>query len=95
MKPDDEVCLCFHITKRKIVNFIRVEKPKVVSQVAECGGAGTGCGWCRKYIGTLFQQGTDDSNDADDLTPESYAAQRSKYVRDGGGTPPPGATPVE
>lgn len=95
MKPDDEVCLCFHITKRKIVNFIRVEKPKVVSQVAECGGAGTGCGWCRKYIGTLFDQRLDDASDASDPSPESYAAARSQYVRDGGGTPPPGATPVE
>ena len=95
MKPDDEVCLCYHVTKRKIVNFIRVEKPKVVSQVAECGGAGTGCGWCRKYIGTLFDQRLDNLADADDPTPESYAADRSQYVRDGGGTPPPGATPVE
>ena len=94
MKPDDEVCLCFHISKRKIVNFIRIEKPKVVSQVAECGGAGTGCGWCRKYIGTLFDQRLDDAT-GDDPTPESYAAERSQYVRDGGGTPPPGATPVE
>ena len=25
---------------------------------------------------------------------EDYARQRSKYVRAGGGTPPPGATPV-
>ena len=51
MKPDDEVCLCFHITKRKIVNFIRVEKPKVVSQVAECGGAGTGYGIAATKVG--------------------------------------------
>ncbi len=93
MKPDDEVCLCYHVTKRKIVNFIRVEKPKVVSQVADCGGAGTGCGWCRTYIGTLFDQRHGEL--ADDPTPESYAADRSQYVRDGGGTPPPGATPVE
>ena len=94
MKPDDEVCLCFHITKRKIVNFICVERPKVVSQVSECGGAGTGCGWCRKYIGTLFDQSLDPTA-SDDLTSEEYAAARSQYVRDGGGTPPPGATPVE
>ena len=94
MKPDDQVCLCFHITKRKIVNFIRIEKPKVVSQVSECGGAGTGCGWCRKYIGTLFTQSLDPTA-SDSLTPEQYAAGRSQYVRDGGGTPPPGATPIE
>jgi NAD(P)H-nitrite reductase large subunit len=99
MKPDDEVCLCFHVSKRKIVNFIRVERPKVVSQVAECGGAGTGCGWCRAYIGTLFTQsldaGTLDAMASDDLSPADYAAQRSRYVRAGGGTPPPGATPID
>ena len=28
MELDDELCLCFHVTKRKVVNYIRVEKPK-------------------------------------------------------------------
>ena len=27
MDLDDELCLCFHVTKRKVVNFIRLEKP--------------------------------------------------------------------
>ncbi len=91
MELDDELCLCFHITKRKVVNFIRIEKPRRAGQLSECFGAGTGCGWCRPYLKTLFEQG---AGEAELPTPEQYAQQRSKYVRDGGGTPPPGATPV-
>ena len=26
MELDDELCLCFHVTKRKVINYIRVEK---------------------------------------------------------------------
>ena len=50
MKLDDELCLCFHVTKRKVVTFIRLEKPARASQLSECYGAGTGCGWCRPFL---------------------------------------------
>jgi NAD(P)H-nitrite reductase large subunit len=93
---DDELCLCFHVTKRKVVNFIRVEKPKRAAQLSECFGAGTGCGWCRPYLRKLFEQAVEGGVTNVDLpTAEDYAHQRSKYVREGGGTPPPGATPIE
>ena len=39
MDPNDELCLCFHVTQRKVVNFIRIEKPKRVGQLSECFGA--------------------------------------------------------
>lgn len=54
MNPDDPVCLCFHVTRRKVVRFIRVEKPRRASQLSECFGAGTGCGWCRPYLQRLM-----------------------------------------
>jgi bacterioferritin-associated ferredoxin len=95
MQLDDELCLCFHVTKRKVVNFLRVEKPRRESQLAECFGAGTGCGWCRPFLRKLFEQAAAGGQiDADLPTPEDYARQRSQYVREGGGTPPPGATPI-
>lgn len=56
MKPDNELCLCFHVTKRKVINFLKVEKPSRASQLSQCGGAGTGCGWCRPFLEKLFQQ---------------------------------------
>ena len=56
MNPDDPVCLCFHVTRRKVVNFIRIEKPRRPSQLSQCFGAGTGCGWCRPYVERLLAE---------------------------------------
>lgn len=95
MNLDDEVCLCFHVTKRKVLNFLRVEKPRRPGQLSECFGAGTGCGWCRSYLERLFQQAVEGGTILqDDPTPEEYARRRARYIRGGGGTPPPGATPI-
>ena len=96
MELNDEVCLCFHVSKRKIVNFIRVEKPRRVSQIAECFGAGTGCGWCRPYLQKFFDAAVGGGDTVpDEPTKEDYARSRARYIREGGGTPPPGATPIE
>lgn len=96
MELDDEVCLCFHVTKRKVLNFLRVQKPRRAGQLSECFGAGTGCGWCRAYLCRLFREATAGGPaDQQDLTPEDYARQRARYIRAGGGTPPPGATPID
>jgi bacterioferritin-associated ferredoxin len=94
MELDDEVCLCFHVTKRKLLNYIRVEKPRRAGQLADCFGAGTGCGWCRAYLRRMFEQ-RDAPAAVPDIDPQQHAQGRSAYVRSGGGTPPPGATPIE
>ena len=96
MELDDELCLCFHVTKRKVINFIRVEKPLRAAQLSECFGAGTGCGWCRPFLQRLFEQAAG-SHLAEGELPcaDEYALGRRHYVRAGGGTPPPGATPIE
>lgn len=96
MQLDDKVCLCFHVSKRKLVNYIRIEQPRRAAQLADCFGAGTGCGWCRDYLTRLFnaaQSGTSEFSDEPDS--DQYAQQRTRYVLQGGGTPPPGATPVD
>ena len=106
MNLDDPVCYCFHVSRRKLVNWVRQNGPKVPSQLSMCGGAGTGCGWCIPFLKQIFRQGTggagsgcgscqatpDDTLDA--LTPEEYAALRADYVKAGNGTPPPGAEPL-
>lgn len=94
MKLDDQVCYCFHVSKRKILNFLRVHRPRRASQLSECGGAGTGCGWCVPYLRKYFeayQSGTEAGDDAQ--TADAYAAGRAEYIRAGKGTPPPGAEP--
>ncbi|MEC8508376.1 MAG: (2Fe-2S)-binding protein, partial [Planctomycetota bacterium] len=50
MELDDKLCLCFHVTKRKVVNFLKVNRVRRASQLSECYGAGTGCGWCRPFL---------------------------------------------
>ena len=96
MQPDDKICYCFHISKRKILNYIRIHEPRVASQISECGGAGTGCGWCVPFLKKYFEEARRGRLEApDDLTPSEYARRRAAYIRAGHGTPPPGATPTE
>jgi len=92
MNPDDPVCLCFHVSRRKVVNFIRVEKPRRASQLSECFGAGTGCGWCRPYLERIMIAEAGGLAD-ETVSSADYARQRAEYVRNGGGTPPLGAEP--
>ncbi len=97
MSPDDELCLCFHVTWRKVIRFVQVNRIRVPSQVSECQSAGTGCGWCRKAIVRLVEELQEDSPDAEHLeswlTSEfpssvSYRSGRAKHIKDGQGTPP-------
>ena len=95
MKLDDELCLCFHVTRRKVVNYLRVEKPQKAAQLSDCFGAGTGCGWCRPFLQKLFEQAQEGNREGLALpTAEEFAKRRSHYVQQGGGTPPCGATPI-
>ena len=104
MELDEELCLCFHVTKRKVLNYLRVERPSRAGQLSDCFGAGTGCGWCRSYLCRLFDEARLEAGRLDaerqgsgrlDAEPTSadYARARAQYIRAGGGTPPPGATP--
>ncbi len=96
MNLDDEICYCFHVSRRKLVNFARHNLPKVPSQMSECGGAGTGCGWCIPFLKQIFGQEmrSETGDPLEQLTPKEYACQRADYVRAGKGTPAAGATPL-
>lgn len=93
MELDDQVCLCFHVTKRKILNYIRIHQPRVPSQIADCGGAGTGCGWCIPFLKRYHEQAQGKTIEGDVISAEEYARGRGEYIHSGKGTPPPGATP--
>ena len=94
MNLDDKVCYCFHVTRRKLVNWSRMHEPKVASQLSMCGGAGTGCGWCIPFLKQIFKQATESDSEIDTLSVEEYAARRAEYVNSGKGKPPPGAEPL-
>lgn len=88
MKPDEDLCLCFHVTRRKVENYLRVERPQAPSQLADCYGAGTGCGWCRPILKKLFEAHRAQA-EADLPDAEQHAEGRGEHIRSGAGTPPP------
>jgi bacterioferritin-associated ferredoxin len=84
MGPDDHVCLCFRVSKRKILTYLRREAPPVASLISECLGAGTGCGWCVPYLKHLHQQHADGNPEPDiGGSAEDYAAGRADYKASG------------
>ncbi|MCD0460726.1 (2Fe-2S)-binding protein [Roseiconus lacunae] len=74
---DQQICLCFRVSRRKLEKFIRTTQPKAASQLSECYGAGTGCGWCRPFLKRLWQA-QEPSNESLP-SPEQYAQQRASY----------------
>ncbi len=94
MQPDDKLCYCFHVSQRKVHNFLRIHRPLVASQISECGGAGTGCGWCVPFLKKMFDAAKADQVASIEETPEQYARDRAAYVLSGKGNPPASAEPV-
>lgn len=94
MQPDDELCLCFHVTVRKVRNWLRIHRPQRPGQISDCFGAGTGCGWCRPYLERLFHEaaleapnaGTSPGDQADQLSglpdPDEYRKNRKLWIRE-------------
>lgn len=90
MKPDDKICYCYHVSLRKLVHYARRERPAKASQMSNCLGAGTGCGWCIPILTKIHQrfassEGADDSafSEIQDLptTAEAYAEARQAYLK--------------
>lgn len=79
MDPDDEVCLCFHVSLRKIRAFLAREDPPVASLISECLGAGTGCMWCVPFLRHLHRQHRAGVEPNLNVSPEEYARTRLVY----------------
>jgi len=83
MDLDHQLCYCYHITKRKIVNFVKQTRPKRASQISECFEAGSGCGWCIPFLIKIHQKIVGgEAVEEDDLSPEEYASLRLQYHKD-------------
>lgn len=82
MNDDDDLCLCFHVTRRKVIQYIRVRRPRRASELSQCYGAGTGCGWCRPFLARLLERETSKASDQDNEalpSPPEFARQRAAY----------------
>ncbi|MCO8125571.1 (2Fe-2S)-binding protein [Stieleria sp. TO1_6] len=80
MDEDQPVCLCFDVSRRKVIQFIRTQKPTTASQLSECFGAGTGCGWCRPYLKQLWASHHPESETLPDAA--DYADGRRRHRRE-------------
>lgn len=90
MKLDDRICYCFHVPLRKLINFARRTRPVRASQMSECLGAGTGCGWCipilkKIHIECAREQAFEDGQSVVGLpeSAEEYAEARQTYLKSG------------
>lgn len=95
MKPDDTICHCHHVSLGKLWHFARRVGPSRPSQMSECLGAGTGCGWCIPILKRIHQEAGASPPDASgehqaalpdhltELAPEAYAQQRRQYIDSG------------
>ena len=81
MNLDDDICYCYHVPMRKLINFARRTRPKQASRMTECLGAGTGCGWCIPFLMKIAED--PDRFDLADMAPEEYAARRQSYRQPG------------
>lgn len=83
MDPDDHVCLCFHVSLRKIRTYLQVENPPVASLISECLSAGTGCMWCVPFLKHLHAQHQRGEQPDLKISPERYAKERIKFHASG------------
>jgi bacterioferritin-associated ferredoxin len=77
--PDDDVCLCFHVSLRKIRGYLARENPPVASLISECLSAGTGCMWCVPFLKHLHAQHKRGEEPDMRLSPEQYIKARAEY----------------
>jgi bacterioferritin-associated ferredoxin len=82
MNPDDEVCLCFHVSLRKIRAYLQRENPPVASLISECLSAGTGCQWCVPFLRHLHAEHRRGNTPDLRVSPEQYATDRLVYHKD-------------
>jgi NAD(P)H-nitrite reductase large subunit len=84
MRPDDKICYCYNVSLRKLVNFARQRPLRRPSQMSDCLGAGTGCGWCIPVLKRIFEAAADpagaDTEPRIEGESEDYAARRQDYI---------------
>ena len=88
MDLDDEVCYCYHVSLRKLVSFARRAPLEHASQLSDCLGAGTGCGWCIPVLKKIHEQVKSDGDKGRSAKPlpqtaQEYAAARKAYLQSG------------
>ena len=79
MRDDDELCICFHVRRGKIVRYVKRERPRVVSLISHCLSAGTGCGWCIPFLERIHEDVMAGREPTEELSAEEYKRRRKEY----------------
>jgi bacterioferritin-associated ferredoxin len=88
MRPEDKICYCYNVPFHKLWHFARRQRPCRASQMSDCLGAGTGCGWCIPFLKKIHAESLQADGVEDrppesliPLTPEEYADRRTSYIQ--------------
>jgi NAD(P)H-nitrite reductase large subunit len=83
MGPNDKICYCYNVPYRKLWSYACREHLQRASQMSECLGAGTGCGWCIPVLKRIFEtaQQHNDQGVTIEMTAEEYAQRRQSYIK--------------
>ena len=83
MTPDDNICYCYHVSRRKLESFAARIRPVRPSQMSDCLGAGTGCGWCIPFLVKLHREIVgDEIVEGADISGEEYERLRLDYLKE-------------
>jgi len=75
----NEICICFRVSRDKVIRYIRRERPRVVSLVSECLSAGTGCGWCIPFLEQLHEDVMAGRDPGPPMSGAEYMQRRAAY----------------
>ncbi len=79
MNLDDNICYCYQVSLRKLLNFARRRQSLHASEMAECLGAGTGCGWCVPTLEKIVAAVRAGQELELLIAPAQYASDREAY----------------
>jgi len=73
--------MCSRVSLRKLRAYLKREDPGAPSQLSECLGAGTGCGWCVPFLEELHRQhkAGEEEPDIPGVDPVAYGELRQRY----------------
>lgn len=81
---DEQICVCFHVQRRKVEAFCRRTRPVVASLISNCLNAGSGCGWCIPYLKAIHKEIVDGGEAAVLPEREEYLRWRKAYHQERG-----------
>ncbi len=82
MNKNEYVCVCHRVSLGKLRSYIKRENPVVASQLSECLGSGTSCGWCIPFLNKLYECYVAGKIMDLEIDTDVYLEQRKAYNRE-------------